>query len=336
MNHKPNILYSIQCTGNGHLTRSKQVIQTLLNNYSDRIGKLDVCLSGEFSQVSTEDLNVQFKYKGLGLDTSNGGLSIWNTIKNTNFRKFFRAVNDMDLKDYDIIISDFEPVTCWAAMLRGRKVLGVGNHYKFLSNRNFLNNINPNFFSNKMVVRSVCPVNRYIAFDYLKEGPNEFFPIIRDSIRKVDLKQDDFYIVYLSSIDIDKQIKFFNLFPNEKFYIYHNKIEKAYDYENCNLRPIDKVQFTEKLIRCKGVICHTGFQTTSECLYLGKKMVVIPIKKQIEQIYNTNILKKMGVLAADNLEIPIFNKFFENDYSVKLNYQDEMGIVCEEILKFRS
>jgi uncharacterized protein (TIGR00661 family) len=336
MKSKPNILYSIQCTGNGHLTRSKQVIQTLLDEYSEDIGDLDICLSGEFSQVSTEDLNVQFKYKGLGLDTSNGGLSIWRTIKNTNFRDFFKSVRNMNLKKYDIIISDFEPVTCWAALLRGKKVLGIGNHYKFLNNSSFLKNLNPNFFSNKMVVKAICPVNRYIAFDYLKEGPNEYFPIIRDSIRKVDLRQDDFYIVYLSSIDVDRQIKFFNLFPNEKFYIYHNKIDNAYDFENCHLRPIDKVQFTEKLIRCKGVICHTGFQTTSECLFLGKKMIVMPIKKQIEQIYNTNVLKKMGVLSTDDLEIPIFNKFFENDYSVKLNYQDEMDLVCAEIFRFRS
>ncbi len=336
MKQKLNVLYAIQCTGNGHLTRSKQVIQSLLTNHSDEIDNLDVCLSGEFSQVSIQDLNVRYKFKGLGLDTSDGSLSLWKTFKNTNFREFFRSIRDLELSQYDIIVSDFEPVSCWASIFRGRKVLGVGNHYKFLNNSNFLNNINPNFLSNKIVVKTVCPVNRYLAFDYLKENDNEFFPIIRDSIRKVDLKLEDFYLVYLSSISVDNQIKFFNLFPNEQFYIYHNEVDKAYDFENCHLRPIDKVKFTEKLIKCKGVICHTGFQTTSECLFLGKKMIVMPIKKQIEQIYNTNVLKKMGVLSADQLEIPIFNEFFENDYSVKLNYQDEMDLVCERILGFRS
>lgn len=336
MEPKKNILYAIQCTGNGHLTRSKEVIKQLKNLKGSQIGKLDVCLSGEFSQVSLDDINIKYKYKGLGLDVSDGGLSIWKTLKNTDMKGFIRSIFDIDLSEYDIIVSDFEPVTCWAAKLRGRKVLGVGNHYKFLNNKSFLKNLNPNFFSNKMVVKMICPVSEYIAFDYLKENENEFFPIIRDSLRKIDLKQDDFYVVYLSSISVEDQKKFFTLFPNERFYIYHNTVESPYDFENCHIRPIDKVEFSEKLIRSKGVICHTGFQTTSECLYLGKKMLVMPIKKQIEQIYNTKMLGKMGVLSSENLDINIFNDFFENDYSVKLNYQNEMQQVCDRILNLRS
>ena len=336
MKQKLNILYAIQCTGNGHLTRSKEVIRSLKKYKANEIERIDVCLSGEFSQVTTDELDVRFKYKGLGLDIASGRLSIWKTFRSTDIKEFIKSILDIELNDYDIIISDFEPVTCWAAKLRGKKVLGIGNHYKFLNNKSFLKNLDPNFFSNKMIVKSICPVNKYMAFDYLKEGDNEYFPIIRDTLKRVDLLKDDFHIVYLSSLTIDEQIKFFNLFPNERFYIYHNSVDEAYDFENCHIRPINKVDFTEKLIRCKGVICHTGFQTTSECLYLGKKMLVIPIKKQIEQIYNTKMLKKMGVLTSDHLEITQFNDFFENDYSVKLNYQDEMKQVCDEILKFRS
>lgn len=36
---KLKILYGIQATGNGHLTRSKIIIDYLKNNYSDRIEK---------------------------------------------------------------------------------------------------------------------------------------------------------------------------------------------------------------------------------------------------------------------------------------------------------
>jgi uncharacterized protein (TIGR00661 family) len=140
----------------------------------------------------------------------------------------------------------------------------------------------------------------------------------------------------LSSISVDEQVKFFTLFPNQIFYIYHNSIESASDFENIRLRPIDKVSFTEKLLKCKGVICHTGFQLTSECLYLGKKLMVIPIKNQIEQLYNTKELMKFGVTSSEKLDISIFDDFFDNDYSVKLNYIDEMKLICEKILSFKS
>ena len=333
---KLKILYGIQCTGNGHLTRSKEIIKYLKLNYSDRIDKIDVCLSGNFSQIDTPELDVRYKYRGLGFDMTNGKISVLTTLKNFGLWQFFKSIFDPKIKDYDIIISDFEPITCWAGIFRGKKVLGVGNHYKFLSNKKFLKNLSPNYFYNKMLAKMVAPVSKYIAFDYLKENDNDFFPIIRPTLRKINLTEENFYIVYLSSYTSDDQVKFFNLFPNESFYIFNGDIKEASNFENIKLRPIDKNIFTEKLIRCKGVITHTGFQTTAECLFLGKKLMVMPIKKQIEQIYNTKTLKKFGVISTDSLDIEVFDDFFDNDYSVKLNYIDEMKEISERILDFRS
>lgn len=333
---KLKLLYGIQCTGNGHLTRSKEIIKFLEENYAEKIETIDVCLSGNFSQIDYSDLNVKWKFEGLGFDLKNGGISLLNTIKKMKLHQFFKSILTPDLKEYDIIISDFEPITCWSGILRRRKVLGIGNHFKFLSNKKFLKNLSPNFFSNKLITKLVSPVSNHIAFNYLKETDNDFFPIIRKTLRKVNLQKEDFYLIYLSSISVDDQIKFFNLFPNQTFYIYHNEVKEASDFENIKLRPIDKLEFTEKLIKCKGVISHTGFQLTSECLYLGKKLMVIPIKNQIEQIYNTKELNKFGVLSNDKLEVPIFDDFFENDYSVKLNYIDEMKVLCDRIIKHKS
>ena len=333
---KLKILYGIQCTGNGHLSRSKEIIKYLQDNYSDKIETIDVCLSGNFSQIDTSDLNVKYKFEGLGFNIDNGQISIWKTIVDLKLWNFFKSIFVPQIEKYDIIVSDFEPVTCWAGIIRRKRVLGVGNHYKFLSNKKFLKNLSPNYFYNKIITKLVSPVNKYIAFEYLKDAENDFFPIIRKVLRRTAPSQDDFYICYLSSISSEDQVKFFNLFPNQTFYIFHNDIKEASDFENIRLRPIDRVQFTNKLMRCKGVICHTGFQLTSECLFLGKKLLVIPIKHQIEQIYNTRTLSKFGVISSENLEVPTFDDFFQNDYSVKLNYIDEMKNLSERILGHKS
>jgi len=335
MKKKLKILYGIQCTGNGHLTRSKEIIKYLEKNHSDQIESIDVCLSGTFSQIDFGDLNIKYKFEGLSLDVSDGGISILKTIRNINIIGLIRSSLSVDARKYDIVISDFEPVTCWAGIFRRKRVLGISNQYKFLSNKRFLKNLSPNFFSNKMVTKFVCPVSDYIAFDYLKENENDFFPIIRSSIRIVNLPKDDFYLCYLSSISVEDQVKFFTLFPHQKFYIFHSQIKDPSDFENVSLRPIDRLAFTEKLIKCRGVICHTGFQTTSECLFLGKKLLVMPIKNQIEQIYNTKTLSKFGVLSADFFDVQLFDDFFENDYSVKLNYIDEMRDISAKILNFK-
>jgi len=187
----------------------------------------------------------------------NGQISIWKTILELKLIDFFKSVFVPQIKNYDIIVSDFEPVTCWAGIIRGKKVLGVGNHYKFLSNKKFLKNLSPTYFYNKLITKLVSPVNKYIAFEYLKDTDNDFFPIIRKVLRRTGSSQEDFYICYLSSITSDDQVKFFNLFPNQTFYIFHNGVKEASDFENIRLRPIYRVNFTNKLLKCKGVTCHT-------------------------------------------------------------------------------
>ena len=44
-----------------------------------------------------------------------------------------------------------------------------------------------------------------------------------------------------------------------------------------------------------GVLCGAGFETPAEALYLGKKLMVIPMKSQLEQFYNAASLKQLGV-----------------------------------------
>lgn len=326
------ILYGIQCTGNGHLTRSKELIHKLTTMGN----QVDVCLSGEFSQVDTDELNVVFQSRGLGFDVTEGGVSFTKSLRHMRLLGLTKDIFALNLNGYDSIVSDFEPVTCWAGILRGRKVLGVGNHYKFLSNDKFLRNLDPNFFTNKLLVKTVCPVADHIAFDYLKEGVNDYFPIIRDHLRKISLSPENYHVVYLSGYSMEEQVTVLSQFPDEEFYIFHNTIREAQDEGNFHFRPIDKVKFTEKLIKSKGVICHTGFQTTSECLYLGKRLFTIPIRRQIEQIYNAKVLMKMGVPVSDHLSHIKLKEFFENDYSVRLNYVDETDVICKKIQEYVS
>ena len=84
---KLKILYGIQCTGNGHITRSKEIIKFLEENYEVEV---DVCLSGKFSQIDTTDLNIKYKFEGLGFDLKNGGISLWQTFKKAKIIPFLK------------------------------------------------------------------------------------------------------------------------------------------------------------------------------------------------------------------------------------------------------
>lgn len=49
-------------------------------------------------------------------------------------------------------------------------------------------------------------------------------------------------------------------------------------------------------------MCGAGFETPEEALFLGKKLMVIPIKGQYEQQCNVAALKEMGVPVIKSLK----------------------------------
>lgn len=188
---------------------------------------------------------------------------------------------------------------------------------------------------NKIITKIVSPVSKYISFDYLKEDDN-FFPIISETLRKLESNKGDYYIFYLSTLDVNDQVKFLGLFPKTNFIIYHHSIETEQKIDNIILKGISEETFYKDLVNCKGVVTHSGFQLTSECLYLGKKLGVIPINYQIEQIYNTKKLKSLGVVSMNWGDIQNFDDFFENDFFVRLNYIDELDNICKTIINHKS
>lgn len=109
------ILYAIQATGNGHISRA-QVLLPLIKKYAD----VDVLLSGTSSDLSL-DFPVRYRLKGLSfVFGKKGGVNILKTLLKLDFWRFFKDVKNLELKNYDLIINDFEPVSAWAGLLKKR------------------------------------------------------------------------------------------------------------------------------------------------------------------------------------------------------------------------
>lgn len=80
----------------------------------------------------------------MNLNFSSGKISLLKTVIKVDFFKSIIDSFRLNTKQYDIIISDFEPIVCWSAFFKGKRVLGIGNHYKFLSNKKFIENLDQN------------------------------------------------------------------------------------------------------------------------------------------------------------------------------------------------
>ena len=106
------ILYAIQGTGNGHVSRAREIIP-ILKKYGD----LDILISGAQADVNLNE-EIKYQLKGFGFDFgTKGGIDYKSSLKKADFRQLIKDIRNLPVKDYQLIINDFEPVTAWACML---------------------------------------------------------------------------------------------------------------------------------------------------------------------------------------------------------------------------
>ena len=109
------ILFGIQATGNGHISRSTEIYKLLKQH--PEVTQLDVLISGGKAQMSLP-FEVNYEYKGLSFYYGKKGkISILKSIGKANFLSLAVGLWKVPFKEYDLIISDFEPITLWGAKI---------------------------------------------------------------------------------------------------------------------------------------------------------------------------------------------------------------------------
>lgn len=286
------ILYGIQLTGNGHITRSIQIIKSLKEKGCD----VDIITSGNNSQLSIP-YEVKNHYRGLSFFyNKSGGIDWLKTIKSIDLMRFIRDI-EHDVRGYDLVVSDFEPISAWSAKKHKIRSIGIGNQYSFASGK-IPRPKNPNKIS-EMFLNKFAKCDENIAMNYQRYDDFIYLPIIGESLLGKETREDNFYLVYLPSLStkyVLEQIKDFNCYD---WKIYSPDVKEDYIEDRVQMKALDKEGFERDLLSCRGVITASGFSTTSEALVLNKKIWSIPIKGQYEQLCNAIALKKMGVFTED-------------------------------------
>jgi uncharacterized protein (TIGR00661 family) len=124
------IFYAIQATGNGHLSRASELYPYLSN-----IGDVDFFVSGNNSSIDFP-FPVKYRSKGLSLYYSKcGGIDHFDTLKKIKPLSIFKEAIDLPLKNYDLIINDFECITSLACTVQKLNSVQLGHQASFKSEK---------------------------------------------------------------------------------------------------------------------------------------------------------------------------------------------------------
>lgn len=282
------ILYAIQGTGNGHIARAEDIVPILRQH-----GELDLFVSGAQADIK---LSFPVKYKSKGLSFyfgKSGGVDLIRTFKKNSSREVYKEIKNFPVEKYDLIINDFEPITAWASLKKEVPCVALSHQSALLS----LHCPKPKNFDpvGEWILKNYAPVKNYVGFHFACFDQNIFTPVIRERIRTAKVENKGHYTVYLPAYDDKKLVPLLTRFPKTKWHVFSKHARKPYHVGKLSVYPVNNEDFTVSMATATGVLCGAGFETPAEALYLGKKLMVVPMKRQYEQHYNAVALKQMGV-----------------------------------------
>ena len=322
------ILFAIQGTGNGHLSRARDVYPELC-----KYGEVDVLISGIQADV---DVPFPVKYRHYGMSFifgKRGGVDIWDTAKKLKLFKLIKDIKNCPVDEYDLVVNDFEPITAWACKRKGLPCISLSHQCAVL---------NPNApkaaakdWMGLTVLKEYAPTTAAYGFHFKAYGENIFTPVIRNEIRQLKATDKGHYTVYLPAYDDEKIVNHLCHFKEAKWEVFSKHNKEPFTIDNVTIKKIDNRAFIESMAACTGLLCGAGFEGPAEAMYLGKKVMVIPMLVQYEQQCNAAGAATMGATVIKTLEekhYPTIQNWLTNGQHIKVNYPDITAHVVTKLM----
>lgn len=322
------ILYSVQATGNGHISRAQELLP-----YLKQYGETDIFLSGANSSLELK-YPVKYRSKGLSLFyTCTGKLHYAKTAFALSPFRLRNEIKDLPVEKYDLILNDFEFITSMACAAKKIPSINFGHQASFYS----ANTPRPNEKSKmgEWILKNYARASFYVGLHFQQYDDFIFPPVIKKEINDAKPADKDFVVIYLPSYSEQLMEKHFHPLTPTRFFIFSWQTTELRKSNNITFLPVNKNLFNEALINCSGIITGAGFETPAESLRLKKRLMVIPIKGQYEQQCNAAALEQMGVKKLDKLGDDFTDQFdmWMESKPVKICYDHATEDIIAKMMK---
>lgn len=322
------ILYAIQGTGNGHISRAREIVPLLQTH-----GELDLLVSGTQADVK---LTQEIKYQLHGFSFvfgKKGGVHHFQTWKNMDLFRFRNDMNKIPLAEYDLIINDFEPVTAWACKSQKIESVSLSHQASFKSKKV----PRPKSIDwGKLILSHYAPTTHHVGFHFDRYDDYIYTPVIRSEIRALKVSNLGHYTVYLPALSDQHLVKLLKQIPGTRWEVFSKHTQHTYSVGNVFVQPIHNEKFNASLASCEGLFTGGGFEGPAEALFLGKKLLVAPMRFQYEQQCNAYALKQVGipVIWASTLNwLPLIKKFINEPQEHQFNFPDQTAEIVAKVVR---
>lgn len=313
----PTILYGVNGEGSGHSSRAREVISHL----KSRGHRVHVASFDRGLRNLKDDFDVT-EIDGLRLAYVENRVRYGKTVLRNlrNLPHAARSIRALEKKadawNLDLVITDFEPISCHVGHKLGLPIIAIDNqHLLTAAEITYPPEYRKEAAAAKLVTRLMTPradaylVTTFFTAPLKKKRTSLFPPILREEVLKTRPTEKDHVLVYVTS-------------PAPELAELLQKIRQHFicygfnrDGEDGNLtyRKPSLDQFSTDLSTCTAVIANAGFSLISEALHLGKPYLAWPVRRQFEQVFNAYYVAKTGYgaywddLNKERIESFLFN-----------------------------
>ena len=317
------ILYGVVGEGMGHAIRSRVVLDQLFAQGHE----VETMASSRAADFLAKRFPEVHRIHGLHIiydeNRVRKGRTLWSNLRDGmaalpgQIRSYFELVDDFAP---DIVISDFESWVYLYGKSHGLPILSIDNMQ--VLNRcqhepSLLEGLRTEFELTRAFVKSKLPFcDHYFVTTFFyppvsRKRTTLVPPVLRPEVIGVTPTRGDHLLVYQTSEDHDALAHVLSQCGMEcRIYGMRRDLKEDQVEGNLRYRPFDERAFISDMASSRAVISGGSFTVMSECVYMHKPLLSVPVGGQVEQVVNARYLEHLGYgQTADHIDEAVLREF---------------------------
>ena len=291
-----NILYGVNGEGAGHSTRAREVLTHLVaQGHTVHVASFDRGLQNlKDSFDASEIYGSRFAYVNNRVRYKRTIAK--NLVTVSHAAESLAHLNELvEQKKINLVITDFEPLTCHVGHKRHLPVVSIDNQH-CLTNAavSYPKEYRRDAAAAKLVTRLMTPrANAYLVISFFNapvRKPNTFLfpPLLRQQVLEATPAESTHVLVYVTS----PAPRLTKLLSSIRCRFVAYGFGREGEDGNITYKKPSLDGFFSDLVSARAIIANSGFSLVTEALHLAKPYLAVPVSHQFEQIFNAYWLQK--------------------------------------------
>lgn len=141
-----------------------------------------------------------------------------------------------------------------------------------------------------------------LSFQDMEDEPHKKLfvvpPLLRDAVKNTPTSDGSHFLVYMVNHGYSDQVEAFHRkYPDIDIHCFWDKKDTPRELKidkTLTFHALDDKKFIEYMASCKGYLTTAGFESVCEAMFLGKPVLMVPVKGHYEQSCNALDAQKAG------------------------------------------